>query len=1058
MQKLLLTFFLLFFVAGNVMSQQRTITGTVTSKDDGLPIPSVSIRVKGSNLVSQTGNNGVYSIKVPAGGAPVLLFSYIGYGTQEVNAAGRSTINISMVADQTQLNEVLIVAYGTSNKTTYTGSSAQISSKDFDKRPITNVLSAVAGSAPGIQATSSDGAPGSTPAIRIRGFGSISASNGALYVVDGAVYDGDVANIDPADVESVSLLKDAATAALYGSRAGNGVVMITTKKGKGGKQTLSFKASTGLISRGLPEYERVDAKQYYPLMWETQRNTLAYGNSKIPLDIASGIAAGTITSYNGTNYSGIKSLLGYNPFNVPDNQIVSANGTLNPAASLLYADDLDWAEQAAQGGKKRQNYALSYTGGGEKSDFFGSLGYTDDQGYLINSSMKRYNGRINVNSQLVNWFSTGLNLSGSYAKSKVDNVDDAGGTSFINPFFISRFIGPIYPVHLHDATGAILLDANGKPRYDFGSSRPFSSGRHTIFENLNDSQDQVKGAISARTFASIHILPGLKATAKLSLDFQDTQERSYDNPILGDGAPSGRAYQYLYRTTSYTFSQLAEYNKKFGSHNVEILAGHENYSYKYNYLSGSRSGVIAEGITELVNFATVLGTTSFEDNATIESYLSRLNYNYDGKYMLSGSLRRDGNSKFSPAVRWANFWSVSAGWNINKESFFKAGWVDQLKLRGSYGVLGNDGGLGYYPYKELYALGRNNQSEAGLTQSTLENPELTWETSKNFDLGLDFSFFNGRLSGSAEYFNRKTDGLIFSIAQPLSNGGTYDDGFFKIPTNIGSLYNKGAELTLTGQVLRGHDFTYAATLNLTSFKNQVTKMPEKTPLIINGTKAYSVGHSIYDFYLREFYGVDPENGQALYKTNLPTNNTRIIGQDTVTTVIGEANLRYTGDTAIPDLYGSMIHTFGYKNLTLNVQFTFQTGGKVYDSAYGSLMHGGNYGTALHIDALNRWQKPGDITDVPRLDNGQVSNFTGASTRWLTRADYFQLNNVTLNYNLPKNWMKAISAQGASIYVSGDNLALFSARKGMSPGTSFNGTVGNNYNFSRTVSIGVNVNF
>ncbi|WP_432710292.1 SusC/RagA family TonB-linked outer membrane protein [Pedobacter sp.] len=1058
MSKMLPILLIFFLFAGHAMAQEKIITGIVTSKEDGLPMPSVSIKLKGTNVVGQTGNNGRYSIKVPGSGNPVLVFSYIGYGVQEVNAATRTTINLAMVPDQNLLNEVLVVAYGTANKNTYTGSSAQINGDDFDKRPITNVMSAVAGSAPGIQATSADGAPGSTPGIRIRGFGSISASNDALYVVDGSVFDGNISNIDPSDIESVSLLKDAATAALYGSRAGNGVVLITTKKGRSGKQTLNFKASTGWVSRGLPEYDRVDAYQYYPLQWETQRNSLAYGSARIPLDVAGGIAAGTITNYNGNRYSGIKSLLGYNPFNVPDNQIVSANGILNPNASLLYADDLDWADQAAQGGKKRQNYAISYSGGSEKSDYFGSLGYTNDEGYLINSSMKRFNGRLNVNTQPVTWFNTGLNLNGTYSKSQLDNVDDGGGTSFINPFYISRMIAPIYPVHLHDANGVMVMDQNGKPQYDFGEGRPFASGRHAIYENLNDKQNQVRGAIGARTFGSIHILPGLKATARLSFDLQDTHDRSFDNPNVGDGAPSGRAYQYLYRTTSYTFSQLAEYDKRFGKHNLQVLAGHENYSYKYNYLSGSRSGVIVNGITELVNFATVLGTTSYEDNATIESYLSRLTYDYDGKYLFSGSFRRDGNSKFSPSVRWANFWSLSAGWNINRESFFNADWVDQLKVRGSYGVLGNDGGLGYYPYQALYDLGRNNQAEAGVIQRSLSNPDLTWETSKNFDVGVDFSFFKGRLGGSAEYFKRKTDGLIFEVEQPLSNGGTYNDGNFVIPTNIGSLYNEGGELTLTGQVVKSKDFTYTTTLNLTSFKNKVTKLPDNMNLIQDGTKAYSAGHSIYDFYLREYYGVDPTTGSALYKTNAVTNNTTVIGQDTVTTILGEANYRYTGESSIPDLYGSMIHNFSYKNFNLGVQFTFQKGGKVYDGAYAALMHGGNYGTAMHVDALNRWKNPGDITDVPRFDNGQVSNYAGQSSRWLVDASYFQLNNVTLNYNLPTNWLEAIKAQSASIYVSGENLALFSKRKGMSPGTSFNGTVGNNYNFSRTISVGVNVNF
>jgi len=1029
---------------------------------DGLnaPIPGVTITIKGTETRVQTDNEGKFNLpSVPENA--ILVLRSLGYATKEIAVAGKSVLTIALQEENNALDEVVVVAYGTVNKALTVGSSAQVTAASIEKRPITNAMNALVGAAPGVQSTVSSGAPGSGASVRIRGIGSVTGSNAALTVVDGAVFDGDIASINPADIESISVLKDASTTAMYGSRGANGVLMITTKKGSAGNNTLHVQANKGWISRGMPEYERVNAQQYYPLMWEAYRNSLQYGSQAIPGDIANSIASGLITEYDGNEFKSIKDLLGYNPFNVADNEIVDVNGILNPNAQLLYPDDLDWADQTTQGGKSRQNYNLSYSGGSGKSTYYGSLGYTNEQGYLINSDLKRYTGRLNVETQPISFFKTGLNLTGSYSTARYENVDADGGSSYINPFYISRFMGPIYPVHLHDAsTGELILDENGQPQYDFGDGRMFAPGRHAIFENLNDTQNRGLGQLSGRAYGSVYILPGLTATAKLSLDLYDRYDRTFDNPILGDGAPSGRSYAYFYRRISYTVDELLEYTKSFNKHNLNVLVGHENYAYKYNYFTGSRSGQIVGGISELVNFATALNVSSYENDLRVESYISRLNYDYDGKYVVNASLRRDGNSKFAPSVRWANFWSVGGAYNINRESFFNVSWIDQLKLRAAYGVVGNDGGseLGYYPYQALYLLGRNNQSEAGFIQNALANDELTWESAKNFDVGMDFSLWKGRLSGAVEYFNRTTDGLIFSVPQPISNGGTNSDAYFEVYTNIGNMYNRGMEVQLTGQVVESDNFKYSATLNLTKYTNKITKMPPGQPEIINGTKQLSVGHSIYDFYMPIYYGVDTETGEALYLTDHESDNTKIIGQDTVTTARSEADYRYTGDSSIPDVYGAMTHNFSYKNFSLAVQFTFQLGGKVYDSSYAGLMHGGTYGTAMSVDALNRWQVPGDITDVPRLDNTRVSDFSGTSSRWLTSASYLQLNMVSLSYSLPEKWLEHIKARNASVFCSAENLATFTKRKGMNSPGSFNGTVDNVYNFNRIVSLGLSVNF
>ncbi len=1057
-----MSFVLVLSLVFSVFAQDKTVTGKVTSSEDGASLPGVSILVKGTSRGTVTDKDGKFSIAVN-GGAATLVITSVGFMKTEVPVNGKSVINIALAQDAQMLNEVMIVGYGTVNKSTHVGSSAQIKSADIEKRPISNVMSSLVGSAPGVQATLAGGAPGSEPEIRVRGFGSITGSNSALYVVDGVPFNSSTSTLNPEDIESISVLKDASTPAIYGSRGANGVIMITTKKGKEGRNGFSVSASAGVISRGLPEYETVTAQQYYPLMWEVYRNSLAYGSLKVPLADASSIASGLTTSYGGRSYTGIADLLGYNPFNVAKNQVVDVNGVLNPNAKLLYPEDLNWADAVQRGGKSRRNYTISYDGGTSKSDYFVSLGYTKEEGYLLKSDFERITGRMSVNTQATKWLKTGLNMSGTYSRSNVDAGSD-GGTSFINPFYISRFMAPIYPVYKHNATtGEYILDANGNKVYDMGDTRPNASGRHTIWENELNDRKQIRGVLGARTYATITILPSLKATTNLSFDLQDTHYRTYDNPILGDGAPAGRANHYLYRTTSSTWNQLLEYDKTFGKHHLNVLGGHENYSYKYNYLTGGRSGIIVDGITELQNFATVLNVSSYEDNYTVESFFSRASYDFDKKYILNASLRRDGNSRFAPGVRWANFWSLGGAYNIEKEDFFNVPAIDLLKLRTSYGVVGSDGiqtssgASNYYPYQALYTLGRNNNAEPGFTQSTIANEGLTWETANNFDIGIDFSLFKGKLSGSLEYFNRETSGLIFNVPLALSNGGTTAGGF-TVYKNIGNLYNRGVELQLTGDIVRKGNFAYTATLNLTSFKNQITKMPDNQALIQNGTKGYSVGHSIYDFYMREFYGVDKETGNALYRTNTLTTNAKVIGSDTLTSIISEANYRYTGYSSIPDFYGSMNHNLSYKNFSLGVQFTFQVGGKVYDGAYASLMHGGTYGTAMHVDAFNRWQAPGDVTSVPRFDNGNIVNQTGASTRYLTNASYLQLNNVTLNYKLPSALAVAIGAKDASIYFAGENLALLSARKGMNVSGSFNGTVDNTYNFNRVLSIGAKVKF
>ncbi len=1057
-------------------AQSHVVRGNVTD-ENGATVSNVSVMIKGTGNGTTTDAEGNFSLTIPSS-AKTLVLSSVNYSSQEVPVSGKTQLAIKLQANAEKLNEVVVVAYGTVRKGAFTGSAARIDAKKIEQRPILNVASALAGAAPGIATNSGSGQPGAGPAIRVRGFGSINASNDPLYVVDGVPYDLSIANLNVDDVESISVLKDAASTSLYGSRAANGVIVITTKKGRKNTNQLTAKISQGITSRGIPEYNRVDAHQYYPLMWEGYRNSLAYSGTT------------PIANANQMATNNIKGLLGYNPFNVADNDIVRTDGTLNPNASLLYPDDLDWFAPLMRTGS-RGDYSVGMNGGTDRNDYYISLGYTNEKGFVIKSDYRRFTGRLNANTQPVKWFRSGLNISTVVTNSNqaITSSDanlsgtsaGSNNSSYINPFNFARSIGPIYPVYLHDpVTGAFVLDANGNKQYDIGTSSPTmtrssggSPGRHVIQETLlNDNLFQ-RNVMSARTFGEISFLRNFKFTSNISADISNYRAATYNNKIVGDGAPAGRASRLNTTTTSITFNQLFTYNKTLGQHNVDVLAGHENYDFKYEYLYGARQQQSFEGITELGNFTTTNDLTSFTDKDKIESYFGRVNYSYGNKYLLSGSLRRDGSSRFSKDVRWGTFWSVGGGWRLDQESFIRSvGWINLLKLRSSYGGTGNyftlssSGSQNYYPYQGLYDLGYDNVSNPGVLQSNLANNNLTWETNKQFDVGVDFGFLKNRLRGSFEYFNRQSDNLLFNVPLPLSSG-TLSNGYATITQNIGSMYNRGFELQIGGDVINRKDFTWSIDVNATTFKNQITKMPPSQPEIVTGTslsggsvgsKKLAVAHSIYDYWLRDYRGVDPADGAALY-TAVKYNaaNSRILKEgDTVTTSAANALFHYT-NSAIPDVYGGVTNTFTYKAISLSALFTYQLGGKVFDYNYQGLMTSGvTYGASLSTDILNRWQKPGDITDVPRLDVSKTTDFNAQSDRWLVSASYLNLRSATLTYNLPGKYASSIHMQSARVYLSGENLFTKSALKGMNPAQSFTGVTSNGYIPARIITLGLNV--
>jgi len=1041
----------------SVLAQSREVSGVVTAADDGLSIPGVSVIIKGTTIGTTTDFDGKYTISVPEEGQ-ILVFSFVGMKTAEL-PVNSNTINLVMESESIGMDEVMVVAFGTAKKESFTGSAGIVGAEKLEERTLTSVAQAFEGSTTGVQVAAASGQPGSAPEIRIRGFGTLNGSAEPLYVVDGAQYDGSLSDISPDDIQSMTILKDASSTALYGARAANGVVMITTKRGKksGGKVKIDFKAVGGVVTQAIPYYETVGAKDYYELMFESYKNSLIYGEGMSATDAAN------------TAASGIFNKLNYNPFNVANDQIVGADGKINPNADVI-AKDLNWYDPLEQTGY-RQNYNLSASGGGDKHDFFFSLGYLDETGYMINSDYERVNTRMNVNVTPKKWLKMGTNLSATVSTQGESYTSDSN-TGYANPFNFARNMGPIYPVYqLDPTTGDYILDEAGNKQYDLGggytehgiNARPASAnnGRHIVAEQDYNFNETKRNNISNRSYVEITIMEGLKVSTNVGLDIQNYYAKEFENEIVGDGAPTGRYSEDRYTRTSLNWNQLINYSTTIAEdHNVEVLLGHETFDRNYSLFSGMKSKLIVNGINEFDNFVTPSSLSGYSTDKKTEGYFARFKYNFQNKYYFEGSYRRDGSSVFASDVRWGGFYSVGATWRMDQEDFIQnITWIDQLKVRASYGQVGNDN-LGtatsdLYAYQALYEP-FPNAGESGLRWKTTGNSDLTWESNNSFDAALEFAVLDNRLHGAIEYYKKTSEDLLYDM--PLAPSM----GLSSQPRNIATLYNQGFEISLGGTVFENEDFSWDVQLQASTIKNEITEIP--TPFI-NGSKRWAKGHSVYDYYTYDYYGVDAATGAALYhkweKDTDGLGTHKAYNEDGSPVLVEnylESEKGYTGDSSIPDVFGSLSNTIKYKDFTLGFMFTYALGGKILDYSYATLMNEGDYGSALHVDQKDGWRTAGDITDIPRLENGNTYLAPSMTDRWLTDASYLSLKNVNLAYTFKQQSIKDFGINSLKVYVTGENLFLLTGRKGMNPTQSFAGTTSNVYLPSRVVSFGVNVSF
>lgn len=1030
---------LLAFVVQLTFAQEKTISGTV-SDDSGLPLPGATVLVKGTSTGTSTDFDGKYSIKATTGAT--LVFSFVGYKSSEIKVTS-SSLNVTLSEDASALEEVVVVAFGTTTKEAFTGSASVIKSEALETRPLTSPIAAIEGNSPGVQFISASGQPGSSPSLVIRGVGTLNGDTDPLYIVDGVSFQGGLNTFNQDDIESITVLKDAASTSLYGSRAANGVVIITTKNGsKSSGVKVSASSQFGTITKAIQEYDAVSPGEYYELMWQSYKNSLGG-------DEAAAIEAS----------ASIFNRLGRNPFNVANDQIVGTDGQLNPNAQLI-AQDLDWYDALERTGT-RQSHSINVSGGGDDHSVFFSVSNLDEKGYVIESSYKRTTARLNGTFDVNNWLSMG---GSAYFTGETTTGSPSRDGSIANVFGFAKNMGSIYSPYLLDpTTGQYIYDETGAIRWDRGESdsslgilsRPTNVGRNALEEAILNNEETKSNKYGFRYNADFTIIEGLTVNLLYGQDIQDSVNKSYENAIVGDGAPTARLEDTRFKRTVENFNQLITYKTTLGQHSFDVTVGHENFSRNFSENSAFKSSETISGIYELDNFSTVLSADGSSTDYTLEGYLGRLNYNFDNKYYLSASVRRDGSSVFTNK-KWGTFYSVGGSWRISQENFMSdVSFINNLKLRGSYGEVGNDQLGSFYVSQPLYAI-YSNAGTPGLYWDTTGNADLQWETSESFDIALEFGLFNNRLTGSFEFYKKTTSDILYNVPIPGS------EGQIEAPDNIGDLYNQGFEIALNGQIIKSDNFSWDLGIQASTLKNEITYLPSP---FIDGSKRWEIGRSRYDFYLYDYAGVDPSNGDALFymyedigdEVGVAVLNAN--GTQATTNDFQEAGKTYANASAIPDIIGSISNNFKYKNLDLSFLFTYQIGGDYIDYGYADMMHEGTYGASLHPDALNAWKNPGDITDVPRLENGNTDLSPALSTRWLTDASYLSLKSASIGYNLSSDVAKQIGVDKLKLFVSGDNLLIFTKRTGLNPQYNLSGTPsGNDYNPSRVVSVGVNVAF
>ncbi|TKC00345.1 SusC/RagA family TonB-linked outer membrane protein [Pedobacter cryophilus] len=1051
MKKLVQILFTLLFIASTAIAQDRTITGTVTAKDDGTPLPGVSITIKGNKVGTQTNLDGRYSIQVPLNSSE-LVFSYVGFISKTAIIKG-STVNVVLESDSRALSEVVVTGYGTQKRDEFTGSSAKVSGDVLKDRPIQSFGQGLTGQAAGVNIIQPNGVLNNPPVIRVRGFNSISLSSFPLIVVDGIpIVSGDVSpnnaanntlgDINPSDIESIDILKDAASTSIYGSRGAAGVLIITTKKGKQGQAKVNLDSWFGITNpTRLPDI--LNASEY-----------IAYKNEAV---LNSKISGG-----NAANPAVASAL--FFPINNPDGSIV----------------DTRWYDEVYREAYS-QNHSLSISGATDKTTYYFSAGLSDQDGFIKRNNFKRNTARFNVNQKVTDWLKFVGNINITNSKNEAPNTGSLPGQAFGTSGLGRLAVLTAPNVYAVNPDGSYnISSANLVGQGNNLSQSGFTNAAAILDLNTFTSESN---RILATVGTTINLVKGLTLTSNYSVDKITTESISFSSPVHGDGfTVQGEAANYLGNRNNWNWSSSLNYNKTFATkHNVDALVGYEAQEFTTRNWGGLRQQVADPFFNDYQGNYTLnqppvgnaIGQRAFA------AVFTRLNYNYGGKYFVTANLRRDGNSTLAAGRKYGNFGGVSAGWLISEEGFFKnsklSDNISKIRIKGSYGVVGNGNLPSDFGSNFLFGSGLYGASST-LVFAQAGNTELQWETSKQTNIGLDLGFLNDRISFEATYFKNNIDGLILDAPQSPSKGIPGNT----ILQNIGSMYNQGIELGINASILEKGKFKWNANINYTNVKNEVTSLATGNADIAGVTSLETanitrVGYSVGSINAVKTAGINPDNGRRIFINKagqmVQYQHVNLTGQSRWTFMDGSiapaitlADAQIQG-SAIPKWYGGFNNNFSYGRLDLGLQFTYSGGNVIYNGSQAGLRDQRFWNN--QTDVLRRWTTPGQITDIPRpIFGDNVSNGSAFPIDAnVEDGDFLRLSNATLGYKLPTNLLTKAKIGSVRIYASVNNAFLITNYTGSDPETSTNGNSNlapgverNSVPQGRTFTFGLNVGF